>query len=214
MRHLKAFFAVALLLVSTNSLFAKNEVKSAEDIILEETIRDIDLFINETYYPEEEISLSDIIDIKTPKMKMEREERDSDRHFPKKDGAKGKVSKGEHHGKGGSMKGLNLTEEQKSSIKALTSDSRRESLSLQNRLGELMAHQKTLTTGENQDLKSINSNIDEIFVIKADLAKQRAATQLEIRDLLDKDQQLTFDLMKGKEKGKGKGKSRHQTAHR
>ncbi len=90
-----------------------------------------------------------------------------------------------------------LTEKQQGAMKNLRLETAIKIKPLKNELRELMAHQKTLTTADNADLKAINKNIDKIAGAKAEIAKIMAAQQQQVRALLTDEQRLKFDSMKG-----------------
>lgn len=89
-----------------------------------------------------------------------------------------------------------FTEEQKETMKKIHLETAKQVKPLKNELGELAAHQKTLTTSDNADLKAINKNIDKIAEAKAEVAKILAAQHQEIRSLLTEEQLLKFDSRK------------------
>ena len=91
-----------------------------------------------------------------------------------------------------------FTDEQKEQVKQLRLETAKKVKPLKNELHELMAHQQTLTTSDNADLKAINKNIDKMSDIKSDIAKLMAAQHQEIRSLLTEEQLIKFDSMKGK----------------
>lgn len=100
--------------------------------------------------------------------------------------------------KGPEERGNFFTEEQKESIKVLRLEAAKKVKPLKNELRELTAHQKTLTTAENADLKAINKNIDKMSDVKAELAKIQAAQHQQVRSLLSEEQLLKFDSMKSR----------------
>jgi hypothetical protein len=69
---------------------------------------------------------------------------------------------------------------------------------LRNELGEALAHQKTLVSADTPDLKAIDKNLDKIGDLKTEMAKIRAKYQLEMRAQLTPEQQMKFDLKKGR----------------
>lgn len=86
-----------------------------------------------------------------------------------------------------------LTEDQISKIKDLHLQLARASQPIKNRLGELRAREKTLTTAENADIKAIEANIDEITKTENQLMKLKASNHQQIRAILTPDQRLAFD---------------------
>lgn len=103
-----------------------------------------------------------------------------------------------------------FTEEQKEAIKKIHFNTAKKVKPLRNELLELTAHQKTLTTADNADLEAINKNIDKMSGIKADIAKIMAKQHQEIRSLLDEEQLLKFDALKGNFRNGMRGDVRKQ----
>ncbi|NOR76282.1 MAG: hypothetical protein GQ525_14145, partial [Draconibacterium sp.] len=64
-----------------------------------------------------------------------------------------------------------FTEEQQEAMKTLRLETANKVKPFKNQLRELMAHQQTLTTADNADLKAINKNIDEMSGAKTEIAK-------------------------------------------
>ena len=91
-----------------------------------------------------------------------------------------------------------FTEEQRETMKNMRMETAKKVKPLRNELRELMAHQKTLTTADNADLKDINKNIDKLSDVKAKIAKLSAAQHQQVRSLLTDEQLMRFDYMKGK----------------
>lgn len=119
----------------------------------------------------------------------------------KRGGKKGAEGKSFRDGGKQMGRGLDLTEEQKVQIKELKMGTMKESLELKNRLGELAAIKRSLSTGDNIDIKAIEKNIDETFEIRAELAKTAANLKLDIRELLNDEQKIKFDMNHGKKHG-------------
>ena len=86
-----------------------------------------------------------------------------------------------------------LTEEQKEAFKKLRLETAKELKPLKNELRELMAHQQTLATADNADLKAINKNIDKMSEVKADIAKIMARQHQAFRSQLNEEQLIIFD---------------------
>ena len=78
-------------------------------------------------------------------------------------------------------------------IKDLHFQLARASEPLKNRLVELKAHQRTLTTADNADMKAIEANIDEITKVENQLMKLKANNRQQIRAILTPEQRLAFD---------------------
>ncbi|MCL3780301.1 periplasmic heavy metal sensor [Prolixibacteraceae bacterium JC049] len=95
------------------------------------------------------------------------------------------------------MMKLNLSDEQKESMKAIRLEAYKESKPLRDQLRELKAKQQTLTTAEKADMKSIDKNIDAMSKVQNKLAKLRARNHQKIRSLLTEEQRIKFDERKG-----------------
>ena len=91
-----------------------------------------------------------------------------------------------------------FTVEQQETMKALRLETAKIVKPFKNELRELMAHQQTLTTADDADLKAINKNIDKMSATKTEIAKIMAAQHQQIRSLLTEEQLLRFDTMKNK----------------
>jgi len=87
-----------------------------------------------------------------------------------------------------------LTDTQKEQIKEMRTEHMKEVMPLKNELKEKEARLQTVSTGDNADLNNIYSVIDEISIIKTDLAKKRAAFKFEVRKVLTEDQRVYFDM--------------------
>lgn len=92
-----------------------------------------------------------------------------------------------------------FTEEQKETMKKMHLELAKKLKPLKDELREAMAHQQTLTTAEKADLKAINKNIDKMASTKTEMAKIMAAQHQQVRSLLDEEQLIKFDNMKGKQ---------------
>jgi Spy/CpxP family protein refolding chaperone len=103
-----------------------------------------------------------------------------------------------------------FTDEQKEAMKNLRLESSKQMKPLKNQLRELMARQQTLTTADLPDMDAINSNIDKMAEIKAEMAKIQAKQHQEFRKLLTEEQLLGFDARKGKQGRKPRGEFRQQ----
>lgn len=86
-----------------------------------------------------------------------------------------------------------MTDQQKQKIDDLCLAHKKESMQIKNQLGEKQAHLKTLQGAEKADMTAINSTIDEISALKADLMKKCAANKQAIRGLLNEKQIVAFD---------------------
>ncbi len=96
---------------------------------------------------------------------------------------------------------MNLTAEQEKQMQAIHQKHMKEVLPLKNLIAEKKAHLVTVSTGDNVDLVAVNKTIDELYALKADIAKKQAAMKQDIRKLLDDDQKLMFDMKHAKNKG-------------
>ena len=100
-----------------------------------------------------------------------------------------------------------LTEEQKATIQEIRLNGYKQCKPLRDELRELMAHQRTLTTADNPDMKAINANIDKMSDVKNQLAKAMTKQRVDIRAQLTEEQKMQFDKMK-MHTGFGKGGKR------
>ena len=91
-----------------------------------------------------------------------------------------------------------FTVEQKEEMKAIRLQGQKESKAFKDELRELAAHHKTLSTAEKADLNAINSSIDKMAEVKADLAKIKAKNHQKVRSILTEEQLLKMDARKGK----------------
>jgi len=90
-----------------------------------------------------------------------------------------------------------FTEEQKEAVKKIRLETTKEVKPLKNKLRELQAHQQTLATADNADMKAIYKNIDKMSDVKAKMAKIMAKQQQDVRSLLTEEQRLKIDQRKG-----------------
>ncbi len=91
-----------------------------------------------------------------------------------------------------------LTEEQKEALGKLRLETAKELKPLKNELRELQAHQQTLTTANNADLKAINKNIDKMAELKAEMEKIMAKQHQAFRSQLTEEQLIKFDSRKNR----------------
>ena len=103
-----------------------------------------------------------------------------------------------------------FTAEQQETMKVLRLETAKKVKPFKNELRELMAHQQTLTTADNADLKAINKNIDKMSGAKTEIAKVMAAQHQQIRSILTEEQLLKFDMMKN---NRGKRAGRDSMRH-
>ncbi|HNZ42606.1 MAG TPA: periplasmic heavy metal sensor [Bacteroidales bacterium] len=98
---------------------------------------------------------------------------------------------------------MNLTPEQEKQMDAIHQKHMKEVLPLKNLIAEKKAHLVTISSGDNVDLVAVNKTIDEMYALKADIAKKQAAMKQEVRKILNDDQKLIFDMNHAKKKGMG-----------
>lgn len=93
---------------------------------------------------------------------------------------------------------LDLTDEQQQQIKEIRKAKARDQIQRQNQIRELRAEMRTAMTQDQIDKSKINDLIDQIGVLEIAGKKERAATMIEIRELLTDDQRLLFDQYKNR----------------
>jgi len=104
-----------------------------------------------------------------------------------------------------------LTDAQKEQIEKLRTEHLKTVLPLRNKMGELRAELRTLSTAENASMNEINQKIDEIGNIKTQMMKAQAAHRQQVRSLLSEEQRLKFDThRRPKGQGRHKGKQHHR----
>ena len=87
-----------------------------------------------------------------------------------------------------------LSQEQKDQLKALRLDEMKAMTQYKNQLDEYKAKLKTLTTGDNVDLKSVDKVIDQMGKVKIEMAKNKLSHRMDVRALLNDDQKVMFDM--------------------
>jgi Spy/CpxP family protein refolding chaperone len=97
------------------------------------------------------------------------------------------------HGKGPAPFIPDLTKEQQASLKKLHLKSEKEILPIQNQIGELEAHLRTLTSDDNADIAQIDPIVDQIAGLRAKIEKIHIKERLDTRKLLTEEQRLEFD---------------------
>ena len=107
-----------------------------------------------------------------------------------------------------------FTEEQQEQIKAIRLATAKEVQPLRNQLNELQARQQTLSTTEKTDMNAIYKNIDKISEVRADIQKLMAKQRQDIRSLLNDEQKLKFDSMKGHRYDRGDNGFRNRRSPR
>lgn len=103
----------------------------------------------------------------------------------------------------GCVKGL--TDDQKKQIAVLKQKMMKEVLPLKNQIAEKKAHLNTVSSGDNADISAINKTIDELFLLKAEVAKKQQIFKQDVRKLLNDEQKIEFDMHQGKGMKCGKG---------
>ena len=98
-----------------------------------------------------------------------------------------------------------LTADQQKQIDALKLNLIKETINLKNQIEEKKAHITTISNGDNVDLAAVNKTFDELFALKAEIAKKHLAFQQEVRKLLTPEQKIKFDIHISKAVGHGKG---------
>jgi Spy/CpxP family protein refolding chaperone len=87
-----------------------------------------------------------------------------------------------------------LTQEQKEKIEAIRLSHAREALHFNNSISEKNAALRTITQQDVPDLEKANQLLEEIYALRLELAKSRLQSQLGIRDELNEEQKLVFDM--------------------
>ncbi len=96
-----------------------------------------------------------------------------------------------------------ITDEQLEQINAIRLNTMKQNQQVQNQLGEKRAQLRTLSTAGQPDNSAINRTIDEMAALRAELAKNRMASQQEIRKVLTDEQRIIFDSRASGRKGQG-----------
>ncbi len=93
--------------------------------------------------------------------------------------------------------GLNLTEDQKTKIKAIKLSFKNDVLPLRNELGEKKARLRTLTSLKKTDKKAVYKVIDAMASIKAKIAKREFESTEAVKEILTDEQKTIFLTNKG-----------------
>lgn len=101
---------------------------------------------------------------------------------------------------------LDLTEDQTVEMDKLRTGHQKKMLPMRNQMQEKRARLNTLETESPANMKAINSLIDEMASLKADMMKERTAHQQSIRNVLTDEQRVQFDMHKGQRGRGGKGR--------
>jgi Spy/CpxP family protein refolding chaperone len=110
--------------------------------------------------------------------------------------------------KHGSMRIPDLSDAQKEQMEKLRTEHLKTVLPLRNKMGELRAELRTLSTAESASINDINQKIDEIGNLKTQMMKEKAMHHQNIRSLLTEEQRVKFDAHQGpmgRQKGKKNG---------
>jgi len=100
-----------------------------------------------------------------------------------------------------------LTDQQKTDIKAIHTAAQQDILPLRNKLNEQQASLQSLQTANSPDMKAINKTIDEISATEAQIGKRRAEAHQDVRKLLTDDQRVALDSQfqrRGRNGGQGR----------
>jgi len=95
----------------------------------------------------------------------------------------------------------NLTEEQKSQLKAFRMEEVRKTQPIQNIVAEKEARLNTLSSAAKYDEKAVNKVIEEIGGLRTDLLRMKVASQYQIKSILTEEEILNFNKHQPK-KGK------------
>ncbi|MBU2912859.1 MULTISPECIES: Spy/CpxP family protein refolding chaperone [Reichenbachiella] len=99
---------------------------------------------------------------------------------------------------------LELTPEQTEQVEAIQLKSAKANQSVHNQINELEAKLQTLTTAETPNKKAITNTANQISELKGELFLSKTMAKLEIRSMLNDEQKLKFDRVKGERQGKPK----------
>lgn len=98
-----------------------------------------------------------------------------------------------------------LTDEQKDQIEKIRIENMKKALPVKNQINEKKAELRTLTTGDNIDMKAAGKVLANIEDLKSELAKQMVRTRLDIRNVLNDEQKIMFDARSGMQGKHGMG---------
>jgi Spy/CpxP family protein refolding chaperone len=110
------------------------------------------------------------------------------------DGAGCKGGQGQRCGMGEGDVIPDLTKDQSDKIYTLHLNLMKECNALNNQINEKKAHLVTVTTGEKADVNEAGKTIDEMYLLKAELAKKKVAFKMGIRALLTDEQKVYYDM--------------------
>lgn len=86
-----------------------------------------------------------------------------------------------------------LTDEQKEKAKTFKVEFLKKITPYQDQIAEKRAHVRSLSNQENPEMDKINSTIDEISDLRAEIMKAKAAHHQDIRNILTEEQRILFD---------------------
>jgi Spy/CpxP family protein refolding chaperone len=104
---------------------------------------------------------------------------------------RGELKEKEHHDRMADIP--NLTEAQKEQIKAIQQEGRKKSEPQRKEMKELRTKLDALKTAENPDQKQINQLIDKSALMKAEMEKSKAESELKVRSILTPEQRKAVD---------------------
>ncbi len=87
----------------------------------------------------------------------------------------------------------NLTEEQKTQIKAIKDEFKTENQTTKSAIREKREELRQLTSAESVNIEAVDSLIDEIGALRTSMMKSRTNMDLEVRSLLTEEQREYFD---------------------
>lgn len=100
----------------------------------------------------------------------------------------------------------NLTDEQQEKIEALRVEHMKKRTAYRNQIHEKMAQIRTLTSGDNIDMKKAEALAEEVAALKAKMMKESLNYRNNVRNLLTDEQKVYFDSRtKRHHMGKGRG---------
>jgi len=105
----------------------------------------------------------------------------------------------------GLLRALDLSEEQIKAIKEIQLTMHKEVKPLLNQLNEAEAHQKTLVSADEPNIKSINDNLEKVGELKTDIQKVRIKYLLEMKSKLTDEQRMKLDMMRHHRRFMGHG---------
>jgi Spy/CpxP family protein refolding chaperone len=99
-----------------------------------------------------------------------------------------------------------LTDEQQEKIEALRVEHMKKRTAFRNQIHEKMAQIRTLTSGDNINMKKAEALADEVAALKAQMMKEAMSYRNNVRNLLTDEQKVYFDSRAPRHRmGKGRG---------